>query len=261
MVEEFRRLPAVRAFIGELRDVKFERKGEGEKGPHYVLLPTGELAGRVFLVCVLLQKDEVRPESGMWRLRLADPTGSMHAYVSTYQPHALEAISEIEPPALIAVTGKVRVLELKDGKRVPVLRPEEIAEVGKNEQVNWIVETARKTLGRLKRLEESGEGGGAAGEALKLYGSAERYRSVVKTALEAVLSAEPGADGEPVKPGSTSDIRCEAGKAAEKGMEGGMRDHRDFEDDGVEELEGIVQELEEEVIDLTDLVGGEDEDG
>jgi len=243
--EEFDRLPAVRAFTGELKDVRFEKKGEGTRDPRYVVLPTGSLAGRVFLVGVLLEKDEVG--NGVWRLRIADPTGSISAYAGRYQPDALESIISIEPPALVAITAKMRVLE-RDGKEIPVLSLEEIEEVDRDTQVNWVIDTARATLNRIRRVREHEDD--IVKEAVRLYGGETgRYLNLAKNALEAVFGMEGGiekedridhdttdnATGKEKSAGGNGDIAAEAPSEVEKAGEE-VRDATGNQDENSEEL-------------------------
>jgi len=99
-----------------------------DSGLKYVLTPTGERANRIFSVAVLLDKEEIGADTNLWRLRLADPTGSFYAYVGKYQPDAIEIVADIDVPELIAVVGKIRVFEGISRKLVSV-RPENIAVV------------------------------------------------------------------------------------------------------------------------------------
>lgn len=108
---------------------------DGEKT--YAITGNGLKVNRIFLVGALLEKTEVRP--GVWKLRIADPTGSIRAYVSNYQPEALEAVVDIEPPCLVGVTGKVRVVEFS-GKVIPIVRLETINIVDKTTYIRWLRE-------------------------------------------------------------------------------------------------------------------------
>lgn len=108
---------------------------DGEKT--YAITENGLKVNRIFFVGALLEKTEVRP--GVWKLRIADPTGSIRAYVSNYQPEALEAVVDIEPPCLVGVTGKVRVVEFS-GKVIPIVRLETINIVDKTTYIRWLRE-------------------------------------------------------------------------------------------------------------------------
>lgn len=125
---------------------------EGEKT--YAITESSLKVNRIFFVGALLEKTEVRP--GVWKLRIADPTGSIRAYVSNYQPEALEAIMDIEPPCLVGVTGKVRIIELS-GKVIPIVRLETINIVDKSTYIHWLREAlsfAQERKLRVERVEE-----------------------------------------------------------------------------------------------------------
>ncbi len=147
-----RREVARRIFAYEFNRSTYRIQQEGEKAPVYVLTPLGMRCNRVFVVGALLDKDEIKPDSGVWRIRIADPTGAFRGYVSRFQPDALEALMDIEPPELIAVVGKVRVFE-RDGRLFVSLRPEYISVVDSDTRDYWIYETAKRTLERIKRME------------------------------------------------------------------------------------------------------------
>ena len=146
-----RREVAKRIFAYEL--VRSTYQIQEEDSPKYVLTPTGERANRVFSVAVLLDKEEIGADTNFWRLRLADPTGTFFATVGRFQPEALEVVSEINVPELVAVVGKTRVFEGTSRKLVS-LRPESIAVVDLAVRDYWVLETARRTLERIDAMEK-----------------------------------------------------------------------------------------------------------
>ncbi len=147
-----RREVARRVFAYELNRSTHRIQPEGEKAPVYVLTPLGMRCNRVYIVGALLDKDEIKPDSGIWRIRLSDPTGAVFGYVSRFQPDALESLMEIEPPELTAVIGKVRTFEINNRIFVS-LRPEYITVVDSEVRDYWIYETAKKTIERIRNME------------------------------------------------------------------------------------------------------------
>ncbi len=147
-----RREVARRIFAYEFSRSTHRLKPEEDKAPVYVLTPLGMRCNRVFVVGALLDKDEIKPDSGIWRIRVADPTGAFFGYVGRFQPDALESLMEIEPPELVAIVAKVRVFE-RDGRLFVSLRPESISVVDSETRDYWIYETALKTLERIRRME------------------------------------------------------------------------------------------------------------
>lgn len=153
MIRTTKREVARRVFSKEFNSSKFKVGGEGEKEAVYVLTPLGLRCNRLFIVGVLLEKEEVRPESDMWRIRIADPTGSFLGFISKFQPEALEFLPDINPPEIVAVTAKAKLLE-RNGRVLPLIRPENINVSDFQTRDYWTLETAKATLKRIKAIEK-----------------------------------------------------------------------------------------------------------
>jgi RPA family protein len=187
MNEVRQREVARRVFAKELNDSTHTVGGGEEKLPVYVLTPLGLKCNRIFIIAALLEKEEVRPDSGIWRVRLADPTGVFIGYVGRFQPEALESLMDIEPPALVSVTSKVRIFEGRTRNFV-TLRPEFINLADAQARDWWIVETAKATLRRIEAVENAKKSEANLSNdvklAVELYNpDVEEYRTVVKEAL------------------------------------------------------------------------------
>ncbi|MCS7144253.1 MAG: hypothetical protein NZ879_04460 [Archaeoglobaceae archaeon] len=152
MIRTAKREVAKRVFSKEFNSSKFKVGGEGEKEAVYVLTPLGLRCNRLFIVGVLLEKEEVKPDSDMWRIRVADPTGAFLGFVSKFQPEALEALVDLNPPEIIAVTAKAKILERGD-RVLPLIRPENISVSDFETRDYWVLETAKATLKRIKAIE------------------------------------------------------------------------------------------------------------
>lgn len=153
MIRTARREIARRVFSKEFNSSKFKVGGEGEKEAVYVLTPLGLRCNRLFIVGVLLEKEEVKPDSNMWRIRVSDPTGSFLGFVGKFQPEALESLADLNPPEIIAVTAKAKLLE-RNGRVLPLIRPENINISDFETRDYWVIETAKATLRRIKALEK-----------------------------------------------------------------------------------------------------------
>ncbi len=176
-----RREVARRAFAYEINRSTYRFPREDEKSPAYVLTPLGIRVNRVFMVGALLDKEEIKPDSGIWRIRVSDPTSAVYGYVGRFQPDALESLMEIDVPELVAIVGKVRTFEV--GARIFVsLRPENISTVESYVRDYWVYETAKHTIERIKAMERKDD------EDVKLawqiYNpNLDEYRAIVKQAL------------------------------------------------------------------------------
>ena len=226
-----RREVARRIFAYEFNRSTHKIESKEEKSPIYVLTPTGMRCNRVFVVGVLLDKEETRPDTNFWRIRVSDPTGVFIGYVGRFQPDALETLLEVEPPELIAVVAKVRHFE-GETRSFASLRPESIAVVDSDVRDYWVYETAKLTLNRIKAMEKKSSEDAIL--AWQIYNpDLEEYRSIVKQALTTIL--------EPV-------VKVKEEREAEEMEEG-------EEPEELEELEEEIFEFEEEEWDLSDILG------
>ena len=218
---------ARRIFAYEFNRSTYRLQPEGDKAPVYVLTPLGMRCNRVFVVGALLDKDEIKPDSGIWRIRVADPTGAFRGYIGRFQPDALEALMEIEPPELVAIVGKVRVFE-RDGRLFVSLRPEYISVVDSDTRDYWIYETAKRTIERIRRMERREDEDCKL--AWQIYNpNLNEFRQIVKQAL--------------------GTLREEF-----ELMEEIKEEEEEKEEKGIEEFEEEEFELEEEEWDLSDLL-------
>jgi RPA family protein len=149
---------ARRAFAGEFNDASYTfSESDDERAPVYLLLPTGEKANRVFLVGTLTEKEDIGEDAEYWRGRIVDPTGTFFVYAGQYQPEAAAALRDLDAPSYVAIVGKPRTYEPEDGDGVIVsVRPESITQVDAGTRDRWVVETAQRTLERVRAFDDDG---------------------------------------------------------------------------------------------------------
>ena len=190
---------ARRVFAREFNDATYTfKESDDDRAPVYSLLPTGERANRVFLVGTLTETEDVGEDSEYWQGRVVDPNGdTFFMYAGQYQPDAASMLRELEPPAYVAVVGKPRTYETDEGDVNVSIRPESISEVDEATRDRWVVETAERTLERIRRFSDDEA---AADEYVTMareeYGEdVEAYRQAVVGALESMEEpAEASAD-------------------------------------------------------------------
>lgn len=146
----FQRETAHRAFAQEFNASKHEIKGQGEKDPSFLVTPLGAKVNRLHVVGVCTDVEPVGESGEVWRARISDPTGVFTVYAGQYQPEAAQALSQVQPPCYVAVTGKARTYEPEPGSMFVSIRPESIAVVDEATRDQWILDTARRTRDRLK---------------------------------------------------------------------------------------------------------------
>jgi uncharacterized protein len=151
----FSREVARRIFVEELKSSNYSfRDGEDQHqyAPQYLLTPTGAKCNRVFMVGILTEKDDIGSDTEYWRGRVVDPTGSILIYAGQYQPEAAQILANMEAPAYVAVVGKPNLYQTEDGNIIISLRAEAIQCVDEETRNQWIMDTARRTLERLRVL-------------------------------------------------------------------------------------------------------------
>jgi RPA family protein len=130
-----------------------------ERAPNYIITPTGVKCNRLFIIGVITEVENIGKDNNLWRARIADPTGVFTLYAGQYQPEAAIFLSELEVPAYVALVGKARKYEPEDGNVYLSVRPEEINAADEKQRDMWVIETAERTLERLKIMEDALDSG------------------------------------------------------------------------------------------------------
>ncbi len=147
---------ARRIFAQEFRESNMTFKdGDDQYAPQYLLTPTGAKVNRVLIVGTLIEKDDIGTESEYWRGRVTDPTGSFLIYAGKYQPEAAQVLAECETPVFVAVVGKPSTYTTAEGDIITSVRPESLYVVDGQTRDLWVIETAKRTLERIKALDSN----------------------------------------------------------------------------------------------------------
>ncbi len=183
----FAREVAYRIFAQELRDTTLvlERDIEDAYAPQYVVTPTGAKVNRVFVIGTLTEKEDIGTDAEYWRARISDPTGTFFVYAGQYQPDATRVIADASVPEFLAVVGKVAVYTTEDERVMTSIRPEAITVVDAATRDQWVLETAKQTLDRIRELEA---GSSPSIEMVQEHYSLdiEQYRQMAISALESM---------------------------------------------------------------------------
>lgn len=180
-----RREVAWRVFAKEYSDSDFQFSEGGERSPSYVVTPLGAKINRLFVVGVITDIDNVGSgDQPMWRARLSDPTGVYVLSAGLYQPEAARALSEIEPPAFVAVMGKTRVYSPEEGTLYLSIRPEMIRATNDAVRNYWTLECCRSLRTRLDAVAEALEMDPMTKEGLIALGHSERIADGIVRAVE-----------------------------------------------------------------------------
>lgn len=223
---------AWRIFAGEYNQSRLELKGGGDRMPSYIVSPVGAMINRVFLVGVLTDLDNIGTgDEPLWRGRLQDPTGNFYISSGQYQPEATAILSKMEPPAFVAIVGKVRTYSPEEGTMYVSVRPEKVRAVEAKERDYWVLETCKATLRRIDVMAEAKKMAAPSVEGLILSGAPrmlaegavkalsfyrdidlQRYRNMVVDALKFLLpeyQPEPEEDIAPAEVDRPEEIEDE----------------------------------------------------
>jgi RPA family protein len=145
--------PASRIFATEFADGAFSYSHPtGDEEAQFVLMPTGELVNRIFVVGVLTEKSSI--DEDVVRARIVDTTGVFVIYAGKHQSAEQTFIKKASTPQLVALTGKARTFQPEGGGTVYTsIRPMSINRVDAKTRDNWNVDVANITLNRLAILE------------------------------------------------------------------------------------------------------------
>lgn len=147
---------AKRVFAVEYNRSQHEDRGLEENAPNYVITPLGESVNRVYFIGVMMSKvNNGTDDSPIYRTEVRDPTGMFYLYAGQYQPQALTALAQLEPPTLIGVVGKVRTFVREDGSFYASVKPESVFPVDIPQRDRWILSTARFTMDRIRAMKDA----------------------------------------------------------------------------------------------------------
>lgn len=146
---------AWRIFAHEFNRSNLHVSEGDERAPNYIITPTGVKCNRLFIVGVVTEVENIGKDNNLWRARVADPTGVFTVYAGQYQPEAAIFLSELQVPAYVAIVGKARKYEPEDGSVYISVRPEEMNAADEKQRDRWVLDTAERTLERIKLMEEA----------------------------------------------------------------------------------------------------------
>lgn len=147
---------AWRVFAGEYNSSTLELASKKEREPGYLITPLGAKINRVYIVGVLTEVESLeRNGSTHYRARVSDRTGVFFIYAGQYDPEVAKVLSNLEPPAYVAVVGKSRKYSPSEGVSYVSIRPESITVVDKNARDYWLLDASKNLKTRLEAVVEA----------------------------------------------------------------------------------------------------------
>ncbi len=146
---------AWRVFANELNTSTLEIKATEEKMPSYLVSPLGAKINRVLVAGTLTEKaNSGTPEEPLWRGRIQDVNGQFFLNVGRFQPDAMAAMADLEPPCFVAAVGRVRAYTTDDGRTFVSVRPERLIKIDEATLNEWLLDTAQSAWTRLKWMKQ-----------------------------------------------------------------------------------------------------------
>jgi RPA family protein len=168
------------------------KESDDPYAPNYMLTQTGAKCNRVLIMGTLVEKTATDDEGEYFKIKVSDPTGAFYIYAGQYNKDAARAISQIEAPAFVAITGKPQTYETKDGDLRTTVRPEHVTEITPELRDFWVAETIKATAERVRALKS---GSDLVRRAMDHYNTdAEhmtvQYREMLRMALNSLKNME-----------------------------------------------------------------------
>jgi hypothetical protein len=145
---------AVRLFAGEFNRSTLTLPGEDDKSAAWVVTPSGASCRQVFLAGALV---EVQERGDMLSARVADPTGGFDLICGGKNAAPAELILKIPLPSFVSVAGRAQ-LNRKEGKCMPVIRPDQVHVIDRPIRDQLVITTATSTLARLEVVHQALQG-------------------------------------------------------------------------------------------------------
>ncbi len=147
---------AWRVFANELNSSVVEIKATEEKMPSYLVSPLGAKINRVLIAGTLIEKiNSGTDDEPLWRGRVQDVNGQFFLNVGKFQPEAMVAMADLDPPCHVACVGRVRAYTGNDDRIYVSVRPERIVRIEEETLNGWLLEASQSTWARLKWMKRA----------------------------------------------------------------------------------------------------------
>lgn len=149
---QFKRASITKMLCAEVSKTLFALpKGEEQYEPQTYLSPVGRMVAKVMIAGTAIEKEDIGKDTSLWRLRVADPTGSISIFAGQYQAEAAQAITELEVPAFVAVVGKLNLYEPEGGSVIVSLRPDSVTVIDGASRDDIVLDAALSTARSIKK--------------------------------------------------------------------------------------------------------------
>jgi len=139
---------AARVFAGEYSGSTLSVQDKDSGNPAWVVTPGGAWCRFMFLSGALTEVEEI---GDMVHTRIADPTGVFNLMIGGRNTALAETFCKLPVPSFVTVTGRAQMY-LKHGEVILSVRPENVLVVDRLVRDQWVLATAKSTVGRLRHM-------------------------------------------------------------------------------------------------------------
>jgi len=137
-----------RVFAGEYAGSTLSVQDEDSGSPAWVVTPGGAWCRFMFLSGALTEVEEI---ADMVHTRIADPTGVFNLMIGGRNTALAETFCKLPVPSFVTVTGRAQMY-LKNGEVMLSVRPDNVLVVDRQVRDQWVLATAKSTVGRLHQM-------------------------------------------------------------------------------------------------------------
>ncbi|MDP1539151.1 MAG: hypothetical protein Q8L72_00650 [Moraxellaceae bacterium] len=185
-------------------------KGEEQYEAQTYLSPTGRVVAKIMIAGVATEKEDIGKDQSLWRLRVADPSGTIGVMASQFQPGAMQAIAQLEIPCYVAIVGKLNVYEPESGSHIVSIRPDSVTIITGPDRDNLVLDAALSTARSIKKTMADPEVMKRVDEAYRGGHDEEAYMLVAQQAIESLLPNRLSTDKRLTKNDDKTPPACDA---------------------------------------------------
>ena len=176
---------AARVFAGEYNGSTLSIQDDDPGNPAWVVTPGGAWCRSMFLSGALT---EVSESGDMVHTRMADPTGAFDLVIGGRNTPLAETFCKIPVPSFVTVSGRAQMY-VKNGIVHVSVRPDHVRIVDRQVRDQWVLVTAKSTLGRLNLINLAMQGSSTDTRIL----TAIRHYSITRARLQELARMVEGA--------------------------------------------------------------------
>lgn len=180
----FKRAGVTKIPIAELiRTTHALPKGSEQYEAQTYLSPAGRTIAKVMICGTAIEKEDVGKDSSLWRLRVADPSGTVQVYAGIYQTEAAAVIAQLDVPCFVSVVGKLNIYEPEDGSHIVSIRPDSVTVIDGKTRDDFILDAALSLIRSVRKMDDE-----TMKKVVGIYGEKDDKETYIFVARQAIES-------------------------------------------------------------------------